>query len=74
MRTNNYIIKYKALDRDGCVLKEGKMLVKRRESSIAAQVDLEKYLNRKLSGFKRLVVIGCEVDNPMRSFFDGVFS
>jgi hypothetical protein len=62
MRNTNYIIAYQVIGKYNQVIKSGKMRVKNKETSIHAQIDLEEFLKRKISGFVRLEVLKCEED------------
>ena len=48
------------------------MRVKNKETSIHAQIDLEEFLKRKVSGFVRLVVVKCK-DDVVGDIFGSIF-
>ena len=62
MQNTNYIIDYQVIGKYNQIIKSGTMRVKNKASSIHAQIALEEYLKRKVSGFVRLVVVKCEED------------
>jgi len=70
MKIDTYIIEYEVHSKDGAVLKSGKIRVKNKETSIHAQVSLEEYLKRKVSGFDRLIVKSCKEENINNIFKD----
>lgn len=67
MQQHNYLIEYTVYDINGNSLKTGKMRVKRKCSSMEAQVEFEKFLKRKYSNFNKLVVHKCTEENPFLS-------
>ena len=70
MKKSIYIIEYEAQAKNGTVLKSGKIKVKNKTSSIQAQISLEDYLKRKVSGFNKLVVKSCKEDFMSSIFGD----
>lgn len=74
MTYKNYLCEYTAKDKNGKVLRGGKMRVKNRMSEVDAQVKLEAWLKKKHPDFGWLVVHKCYVDNIFSEFFGDVFS
>jgi hypothetical protein len=72
MRNTNYIIDYRVIGRYNQIIKSGTMRVKNKETSIHAQIDLEEFLKRKVSGFVRLVVVKCK-DDVVGDIFGSIF-
>ncbi len=73
MRKSTYLIKYEVLSQYGTVLKSGLIKVKNKTSPIQAQISLEAYLKRKVSGTNQLVVKTCKedsVDSILKNFGD----
>ena len=69
----NFIIKYECRDRDGAIIKSGKMRVKNKSNSFEAKCGLEKYLKGKIENFYCLVVKECVEDNILNSLFGDIF-
>lgn len=74
MQQKNYIIKYTAQAKNGVVLKSGTMRVKRKFSSIEAQVKFEEFLKKKYHNFGKLIVHSCTEDNLFSSIFGDAFN
>lgn len=73
MTYKTYIIEYTAKTKTGVILKDGTMKVKRKQSSLEAQVKFEAWLKSKYPNFGQLIVHSCYVENPLSSFFGGHF-
>ena len=69
MQNTKFKIEYKVMGLQG-VIKEGVMIVKNCDSSMHAQVKLEKYLQNKVPGFRSLHVVKCE---PYNDIMDNLF-
>lgn len=72
LESMNYLIKYEVHSTIGGVLKKGTMKVKNKESSIQAQVHLERYFKIKLKYFGRLIVHSCKQENSFSEMFNAV--
>lgn len=69
MKTFN--IKYEIHLKDGNVIKDKEINVKKCEFGVEAQYKLENYLKKKYPNFKKIVVISCKED--VMSIFDDMF-
>jgi len=67
MENKTFIIKYKIVLISGQEIKDKEMKVKNCYNGVAAQVKLEKYLQKKHEEFKQLIVSSCKED-PMSAF------
>ncbi len=70
--TSTYVIEYEAQDKNGTTLKSGTIKVKNKTSSIQAQISLENYLKRKVSGFNKMIVKSCKEDS-ISAIFGEIF-
>ena len=61
-RLSNYLIVYTAYDKNGSVIKDGKMRVKNKLSKFEAQCSFEEYLKKKCENFNKLVIHSCQDD------------
>ena len=66
----DYIIKYTAIDRNGLLIKSGKIKANNKNSEFEAKVTFEKHLQNKYSNFGRLVIHNCYGDSPPNNTFD----
>lgn len=73
MKYKTYILEYTVKNRNGAVLKSGKMRVKNAVGEMASKVKLEAFLKKKHPAFAHLIVYKCYEDNPIYSMFNGIF-
>jgi len=66
-----YIIKYEIHLKDGSVIRDKEMKVKKCTFGVEAQCKLEKYLKKKHDTFKKLIVQSCKED--IMSMFGDIF-
>lgn len=66
----NFIIKYIAYDKDGRILKEGKMRANKKATEFEAKAGFEKWLKESLPNFARLVVLECYKENILGDLGD----
>jgi hypothetical protein len=70
----NYLITYSTLDKASKVLKQGKMRVKNKLSKAHAKASLEEYFERKLIGFRQLIIYECKEVNKLIEFMKEKFN
>ena len=70
---STYLISYKILDNKEKLIKEGKIKVHNKSSSIEAQVELEKYLKRKNVNMSKMIVKECKIHNDIMDTFNSIF-
>lgn len=73
MTYRNYIIEYTAKDKNGAILKSGKIRAKNRMSKVEAQVKFEDWLKKKYPDFGQLIVHKCYDDSPLGGIFGDIF-
>lgn len=69
---NTYIIRYVAQDAKNQIIKHGTMRCKNRMSSFDAQAGLERFLEKKLIGFKKLTVLEIKIEDN-NDYLDHLF-
>ena len=69
----NFLIKYKAFDKNNTIFSQGTIRVKNKETKFEAQCSFEDFLKRKHSSFRRLEISSCEEDMDVMSFFSNIF-
>jgi hypothetical protein len=73
MAKKTYIIKYEVYNSIDIVLKHGTMKAKNKETEIEAKVGLEKFLQKSVTGFHRLVILECKEEFDYKNFFGDLF-
>lgn len=68
--SRKYVIKYEIHLENGSIIKDKEIKVDCCESNVGAQIKLEKYLIKKYTQFKQLVVHSCSED--VMSMFDDI--
>jgi len=66
-----YLIKYSAFDLNNKLIESKSIKVKNKDTEFIAKVELERYLQRKLFGFNRLIIHSCEAD--LMASFESIF-
>ena len=69
----NYLIKFTVKDKNGIIIKSGKIRAKNRYSEIDAKCKLEEFMKKKYINFGSLIVHNCIEDNIMNSIFGDWF-
>ena len=69
----DYLIDYILYSTDNAILKQGKMRVKNKYSSLEAQVKLEEFLQSKFPNAGKFIVSSCTEDNDIMSMFGNIF-
>ena len=72
MTKKTYIIEYTAYNKEGGVLKCGKMMAKNKFNSLEAQCSFETFLEKKYPDFGNLIVHKCTEENPFNSMFGNI--
>jgi len=68
-----FIIEYSVFDKNGKILKNGKIKVKNKANSLEAQCMLDKFLEKRYKNFGRLIVHDCKEEDSINSVFGNIF-
>lgn len=71
--SETYVLSYKVYDKNGNLIKEGKMKVKNCLSDLHSKIKLESFMKKKFANFNKLVVTDCQKGLPdiFGDFFGG---
>jgi hypothetical protein len=68
----NFIIEYTIKNKSGAILKNGKMKVKNKMTSLDAQIKFEVFLKKKYNNFGQLIVHECYEENSFNNIFGDI--